>query len=75
MKIIKKLHRLQTASLVTFRSNFGHYQGAMYYNLLHSNKCKGNIILLLLHVSTSEANMLLNQTGLPANVKLIRTVK
>ena len=74
MKTIKTLYRLQTASLVTFRAQYGHYQGAMYYNLLHSNKCKGNVILLLLHVSTSEANMLLNQTGLPENVKLIRTI-
>lgn len=74
MKTIKKLHRLQTASLVTFRAQYGHYQGARYYNLLHSNKCKGNVILLLLHVSGSEANTILNQTGLPENVKLIRTI-
>ena len=74
MKIIKKLHRLQTASLVTFRSNFGHYQGAMYYNLLHSSKCKGNIILLCLHLPTADVNTLLTQTGLPENIKLIRTI-
>lgn len=75
MKTIKKLYRLQTGSINTFQRDFGHYQGAKYYNLLHSKKCKGNIILLLLHVSTSEANTLLTQTGLPKNVKLIRTVK
>jgi hypothetical protein len=75
MKTIKKLYRLQTGSLKTFQKDFGHYQGAQYYNLLHSNKCKGNVILLLLHVSGSDANMLLNQTGLPENIKLIRTVK
>jgi hypothetical protein len=74
MKTIKKLYRLQTGSLNTYQQKYGHYQGAMFYNLLHSNKCKGNVILLLLHVSTSEANMLLNQTGLPKNIKLIRTI-
>ena len=74
MKTIKTLYRLQTASLNTFQKRYGHYQGAQYYNLLHSNKCKGNVILLLLHVSGSEANMLLNQTGLPENIKLIRTI-
>ena len=74
MKTIKKLYRLQTGSLKTYQQTFGHYQGRMWYNLLHSNKCKGNIILLCLHLPTADVNTLLTQTGLPENIKLIRTI-
>lgn len=74
MKTIKTLYRLQTSSLATFREKYGNYQGAMYYNLLHSKKCKGNVILLCLHLSGPESTTLLNQSGLPENIKLIRTI-
>jgi len=74
MKTIKQLYRLQSSSLRTFQNRYGHYQGAKYFNLLHSAKCKGNLILLCLHLSGSEVTDLLSVAGLPDNVKLIRTI-
>ena len=65
---------MQTGSLRTYQKKYGHYQGAQYYNLLHS-KAKGNIINLCLHLPTADIKTLFADQPRKKNTKLIRTVK
>lgn len=63
---------LQSASLKTWQTKFGHYQGAQCYNLL-KGKCKGNIVLFYLHCS-SDVRKQIDREILPKNTKLTRLV-
>ena len=74
MKTIKTLFRLQTASLKTFQTKFGYYSGQTMYILLHSSKCKGNIVIFYLYLN-SEQRKMIDRELLPKNEKLIHTVK
>ena len=74
LNTIKKLYRLQTASLVTFQQKYGHYTGTHFYSVLHG-KAKGNIINLCLHLSTSDLRTLFSDQERKKNTKLIRTIK
>lgn len=74
IKIIKQLYRLQTMPLVNFQTKFGHYQGNHFYSVLHSQKCKGNIITLCLHLSTADLITLFSDHKRKKNTKLIHTV-
>jgi len=78
MKTIKKLFRLQTASLKTFQTKFGYYSGQTMFILLHSSKVKGNIVLLYLYCNSDERKQLdrfISGETRKRNVKLVHTVK
>lgn len=74
LNTIKKLYRLQTASLASYQAKFGHYQGMHFYSVLHG-KAKGNVINLCLHLSTADLKTLFSDQQKKKNIRLFRTVK